>query len=86
MVPDLRGCYVETEEKGHCKTENGGTAEDGIYSDEEADGDAPGEFLWGGSKTKESEDGQGDAAVEPVVMDGCGNWFDTCWDGLVLIH
>jgi hypothetical protein len=86
VVSDLRGCYVETEDKGHCEAKNGCAAEDRIDADKEADGDAPGEFLWGGSETEEREDRQSDAPVEPVVMDVLGNWFDTCGDGLVLIH
>ena len=63
VVSDLRRCYVETEDKGHCKAKNGCAAENGIDSDEESDGDAPGEFLWGGSETEECEDGQGDSPV-----------------------
>ncbi len=86
VVSDLRGCHVETEQKGHCKAKNGCAAEDGVDADEEADSDAPGEFLWCRSEAEECEDGQGDAPVEPVVMDGLGNWFDTCGDGFVLIH
>jgi hypothetical protein len=86
VVSDLRGCYVETEEKGHCKAKNGCAAKNGVYTDKEADGDAPGEFLWGGSETEKREDGQGDTPVEPVVMDGRGSWFDTCGDGFTLVH
>ena len=86
VVSYLRGRYVETEEEGHGETENGRTAEDGIDADEEADGDAPGEFLRSCSKTEERKDGQGNAPVEPVVMDGSGSWFDTCGDGFGLIH
>ena len=86
VVSYLRGGYVETKEKGHCKAENSRAADDGIDADEETDGDAPGEFLWGRSETEEREDGQGDAPVEPVVMNGPGSWFDTCGDGFVLIH
>ena len=42
VVPELRGCDIEPEEKGQGEAEDGGAAEDGVYTDEEADGDAPG--------------------------------------------
>ena len=86
MVSDLRGCYVETENKGHREAKNGCTAEDGIDADEETNGDAPGEVLWSCSYTEECADGQSDTPVEPVVMDGRGSWFDTYGDGFVLVH
>lgn len=86
MVSDLRGCDVETEDKGHSEAKNGCAAEDRVDTDEETDGDAPGEFLRSCSETEECEDRQGDAPVEPVVMDGLGSWFDTYGDGFVLIH
>ena len=73
VVAKLRGGQVETKDKGYCEAEDRGTSEDGIDADEEADGDAPGEFFWRCPHAKESEDGEGDAAVEPVVMDG-GGW------------
>ena len=73
VVADLRGGQVETKDKGYCEAEDRGTSEDGIDTDEEADGDAPGEFLWRCSHAKKCEDGEGDAAVKPVVMDG-GGW------------
>ena len=64
------GCgHVETKDDGDGETEEGGAAEDGVDADEEADGDAPGQFLWGGSHAQESENGKRDAAVSPVVMD-----------------
>jgi hypothetical protein len=86
VVSYLRGGYVETEEKGHSEAENGRAADDGIDADEEADGDAPGEFFWSRSETEEREDGKGDTPVEPVVMDGPGYWFDIYGDGFGLIH
>ena len=70
VVAKLRGGQVETKDKGYCEAEDHGTSEDGIDADEEADGDAPGQFLWGGSHAQESENGKRDAAVDPVVMDG----------------
>ena len=86
VVAYLRGRYVEAEEKGYCEAEECGAAQDGIDADEEADGDAPGELFRSCSHTQESEDGKGDAAVDPVVRDGCGNGFDTCENGFVRIH
>jgi hypothetical protein len=73
VVSDLRGCDVETEDKGHCEAKNSCAAENGVDTDEESGGDAPCEFLWSRSEAEESEDGQGDASIEPVVMDGLGS-------------
>jgi hypothetical protein len=66
----LRGGYVETEDEGQREAEDGGTAKDGVDADEEAGGDAPGQSFRRGSHAEQCEDGKGDAAVEPVVMDG----------------
>lgn len=83
VVADLRGGDVEAEDKGDGKAEYGGAAEDWIDADEKAGCDAPGELFGRGSHAKQGEDGQGDAAVEPVVMDGSvalggvvAIWFD----------
>ena len=40
-VADLRGGYVETEDKGEREAEDGRAAEKGIDADEQADGHAP---------------------------------------------
>jgi len=45
VVADLRGGYVETEDKGQRETEDGGAAEDGVDADEKAHGYAPGELF-----------------------------------------
>jgi len=70
VVADLRGGYVETKEQCDREAEDGCAAEDRVDADEEAGGDAPGEFFGGGSHAEEREDGKHDAAVEPIVMDG----------------
>lgn len=42
VVAYLRSGDVEAEDGGHRETEDGGAAEDGVDTDEEADADAPG--------------------------------------------
>lgn len=75
VVGQLRGGDVEAEEEGRGKADDGGASEDGVDADEEADGDAPGELLRGGSHAEEREDGKGDTAVSPVVME---RWARLC--------
>ena len=70
VVADLRGGYIEAKDKCDREAEDGRAAKDGVDADEEACGDAPCEFFGGGSHAEESEDREGDATVEPVVMDG----------------
>ena len=77
-LPSLRSGYVEAEDKGHGEAEEGGAAEDWIDADEQAGGDAPGQLFGRGSHAEECEDGKGDAAVEPVVVDGSGSWLGRC--------
>ena len=86
VVAYLRGRYVEAEEKGYSEAENRGAAKKGIDTDEEADGDAPGELFGSCSHAQEGEDRESDTAVDPVVMDGRGSWLDTCKNGFVRIH
>ncbi len=69
-LPSLRGGYVEAKEECDREAEDGCAAENGVDADEEAGGDAPGEFFRGRSHAEEREDRKDDAAVEPVVMDG----------------
>ena len=73
VVAELRGGNVEAEDEGQGEAEDGGAAEDGIDADEEAGGDAPGQLFRRGSHAEQREDGKGDAAVEPVVVDGSGS-------------
>ena len=86
VVADLRGGDVEAEDEGDGEAEDGGAAEDGIDADEEAGGDAPGELFRGGSHAEEREDGKGDAAVDPVVVDGRGLWVGSLRFGLAGVH
>jgi hypothetical protein len=72
VVAKLRGGYVETEDESSGEAEDRGAAQDGVDADEEASGDAPGQFLRCGSHAQERENRQNDAAVRPVVMDGSG--------------
>ena len=73
VIAELRCGDVEAEEEGQGKAENGGAAEDGIDSDEESYGDAPGELFGGCSHAEERKDGKGDAAIDPIVVDGGGS-------------
>ena len=70
VIAYLRGSYVEAEEEGQGKTEDGGAAENRVDSDEKTGRDAPGEFFRGCSHAEERKNGKGDAAIDPVVMDG----------------
>ena len=45
MIGELGGGEVEAEKECSGETDHGGAAKDGIDADEEADGDAPGEFF-----------------------------------------
>jgi len=45
VIAELRGGHVKTKDKCYCEAEDRGAAKDGIDSDEETDGDAPGEFF-----------------------------------------
>jgi hypothetical protein len=73
VVAELRGGHIETKENGYCEAEDRGAPKNGVDADKEAGGDAPGELFRRGSHAKKCQDGKGDAAVEPVVMDG-GCW------------
>ena len=79
VVGELRGGDVEAEEEGRREAGDGGAAEDGIDADEQADGDAPGEFARGGSHAEECEDRKSDTAVSPVVMELWSARLDTGW-------
>ena len=72
MIGELGGGEVEAEKECSGETDHGGAAKDGVDADEEADGDAPGEFFGGRTHAEECEDGKGDATVRPVVMDRRG--------------
>jgi hypothetical protein len=85
VVGELRCGYVEAKEKGDEEAEKGGAAEDGVDADEEADGDAPGQFLRGGSHAEKCEDRKHDATVGPVVMYG-RRAFDSGEVGFAGVH
>ena len=70
MVADLGGGYVKTEDECDDQAEDGGATENGVDANQQARGYAPCELFRGGSNAEEREDGKGDAAVEPVVVDG----------------
>lgn len=72
VVGELRRDEIETQKKCGREAEYGGGAEDGVDADEQAERDAPGKFARGRSHAQQREDGQDDAAVEPVVMDWRG--------------
>lgn len=72
VVAQLRSGNVEAEEEGEGEAEEGGAAEDGVDADQQAGGETPGEVFRCGSHAQEREDGKGNAAVDPVVMDGGG--------------
>jgi len=68
VVANLRGGDVQAEDKSYREAEDGGAADDGVDANEEASGDAPGQLLRRCSHAKQCEDGQSDAAVDPVVV------------------
>jgi hypothetical protein len=82
----LGGGYVEAEDEGQGEAENSGAAEDRVDADEEAGGNAPGQFFGCGSHAKEREDGESDAAVDPVVVDGSGVWIGDAAIWFVGLH
>lgn len=68
VIRDLRGGDVESEDEGQGEAGDGGRSDEGIDADEEAGGEAPSEPLRSGSAAEQREDGEGDAAVCPVVV------------------
>ncbi len=71
VVGELRGSDVEPEDEGQREAENRGGTEDGVDADESADGEAPGQLLWGCSAAEKSENWKDDAAVDPSVVREC---------------
>ena len=86
VVAYLRSGNVEAEDEGQGEAEDGGAAENRIYADEEADRDAPGELFRRSSHAKQCEDGKGDAAVDPVVMDLRGTLVGDAEVGFFGVH
>lgn len=78
MVGQLRSDQVEPKGKRRREAEDGRGAKQRVDADEEADGDAPCNFLGGRTHAEQRKDGQDDAAVGPVVMDGRGG-FEVDW-------
>jgi len=72
VVGQLRSDQVEPERKRRREAEDGRGAEQRVDADKEADGDAPGDLFGGRSHAEQRENGQDDAAIGPVVMDGRG--------------
>jgi hypothetical protein len=70
VIAQLRGGDVEAEDEGQGEAEDGGAAKDGIDADEQSGGDAPGESLGSSAHAEQCEDGKGDAAVDPAVVEG----------------
>lgn len=70
VVAELRSGHVKAKDKRYCEAEDGGASKNWVDADEEAGGDAPGEFFRGSAHAKECQDGEGDAAIDPVVMEG----------------
>ncbi len=70
VAAELGGGDVEPEEEGGGEAQDGGASEDGVNADEESGGDAPGEFVRGGSHAQEGEDGKNGAAVDPWMARG----------------
>ena len=69
VVGQLRGGDVEAKDECCRKTKDSGAAKNGIDADEEADRDAPGEFLRRRSHAQEREDRERNAAIEPIVVE-----------------
>jgi hypothetical protein len=86
VIAELRGGQVEAKDKSYCEAKDRSAAEDWIDADEQADGDAPGEFLWGCSHPKECEDRKSDATVEPIVMYWGGDWRGDAEIGFAGLH
>lgn len=72
VIAELGCGDVKAEENSQGKAEDRSAAEDGVDADEKADGDAPSKFFWGCSHTEEGENGKGDPAIKPVVVDSGG--------------
>ncbi len=70
MIGELGCGDVESEKEGEEQAEDGGGTEKGIDADDYTEGEAPGETLRAGAEAKQSEDGQSDSAVDPVVAWG----------------
>jgi len=86
VVGQLRGGHVEAQDEGGGEADDGGAAEDGVDADQQADGDAPGEFPRGGPHAEQREDGKGDTAVSPVVMERRGGGLGAGWGHVARRH
>lgn len=69
MVGQLRGGDIEAQCEGRREAEDGGAAQDWVDADEQANGDAPCQFLRRGPHAEEREDGKRNTAVGPVVVE-----------------
>lgn len=86
VVADLRGSDIEAEDEGYGEAEDGGAADDGVDADEQAGGDAPGKLFGRCSHSQQSEDGKGDAAIDPGVVDGSGAGMGLAATWFVRMH
>lgn len=75
VVGQLRGGDIEPQQECCGEAEDGSAAENRVDTDEEPDGDAPGQLLRGRSHAEECEDGKCDTAISPVVMEGRPVWL-----------
>lgn len=86
VVADLRGRDIEAKDEGYGEAEDGGAADDGVDADEQTGGDAPGQLFWRCSHAQQSQDGKGDAAIDPVVVDGSGTGMGLVATWFVRMH
>jgi hypothetical protein len=70
VVANLRGRYVETEDKGERKAKYSRASEDGIDADEESGSNAPGQLLRRGPHAQQRKDWKSHPAIDPVVVNG----------------
>jgi hypothetical protein len=70
VVANLRRSDIQPEDQGKRKAKNRRAADDRIDADEQPGSNTPGELLRCGAHAEQSKDWKGNAAIDPVVVNG----------------
>ena len=70
VIAQLRRSYIEPKDKRNSQAKNSRAAKHGIDADKQSNSDTPRQLLRRRAHAKQREDGQRNAPVDPVVMDG----------------
>lgn len=70
VIAQLRRSYIEPKDKRNSQAKDSSAAKHGIDADKQSNSDTPRQLLRRRAHAKQREDGQRNAPVDPVVMDG----------------